>query len=167
MRTSSKGGMTAVVVGAMLMVLAGAAAAPAEELAAINGMLMQSYDAMHTALAADSMDGVKSAALAIATQATAAAAKAKDAAPYKALSDAATATAGADEMEALRESFKGLSKAMAKLVESGQLTGAELYYCPMFDGYWLQKSGDSALRNPYYGKSMLRCGEKVAKVEES
>jgi hypothetical protein len=35
----------------------------------------------------------------------------------------------------------------------------------MADAYWLQKTGDDELRNPYYGKSMLTCGEKVDKVE--
>lgn len=155
-----------VAVGLLVWALSSGAPAVAEELAAINGKLFQSYDAMHTALAADSVDGVKSAAGEIANLATSAAAQAKDAAPYKALADAATATAGQAEIATLRSSFKALSIAMAKLVESGQMTGAELYYCPMADAYWLQKSGDSALRNPYYGKSMLRCGERVAKVEE-
>lgn len=156
------------IAGLALVAFAGAnaASARAEELAAINGRLFQSYDAMHTALAADSVDGVKGAAGEIASLATSAAAQAKEAAPYKTLADAATATAAQAEIATLRSSFKALSIAMAKLVESGQMTGAELYYCPMADAYWLQKNGDSALRNPYYGKSMLRCGEKVAKVEE-
>jgi hypothetical protein len=32
----------------------------------------------------------------------------------------------------------------------------------MADAYWIQKSG--AIKNPYYGSSMLGCGESVTKV---
>jgi len=32
-------------------------------------------------------------------------------------------------------------------------------YCSMADRHWLQK--DKKLKNPYYGKSMSDCGEKV------
>ncbi len=41
--------------------------------------------------------------------------------------------------------------------------GWSLYYCPMADGYWLQAAEPVA--NPYYGKAMLRCGDKVEKIE--
>jgi hypothetical protein len=33
----------------------------------------------------------------------------------------------------------------------------KLAYCPMVRGSWLQK--DETIRNPYYGKGMLTCGE--------
>ena len=129
--------------------------------------LLSAYGVVQETLAADSMDGVTASARAIAAIAEGAGglgAKAKDAAPFQAVAERAAALAKTGEIETARESFKGLSLAMAKLVETGEITGADLYYCPMANGYWLQKEGQAELRNPYYGKEMLTCGEKVEKV---
>ncbi len=70
----------------------------------------------------------------------------------------------AGDLEALRAAFERASKALLPVVErlghdrAGALVEA---WCPMaFDGRgaaWLQPEG--ALRNPYFGESMLRCGE--------
>lgn len=80
------------------------------------------------------------------------------------LADSLPSAAGAEGIEALRTSFLAVSRAMLAIVrasghdESTILTEA---YCPMaFDdtgASWLQ-SGDDVL-NPYFGASMLRCGE--------
>jgi hypothetical protein len=123
------------------------------------------YGRMHTAMADDSSAGVEEAAKGLAAKSEAAGAKAKDPAAFKAVTDGARAVVAAADLEAEREAFRDLSLAMAKLVESGQLDGAGLFFCPMADAYWLQKTGDDELRNPYYGKSMPTCGEKVDKVE--
>jgi hypothetical protein len=37
-------------------------------------------------------------------------------------------------------------------------------YCPMARKYWLQRG--TAIRNPYYGKSMLECGRINAGLPE-
>ncbi len=70
----------------------------------------------------------------------------------------------AAEIPALREQFKALSHAVGRLVERQAVAGHGIYYCPMADAYWVQKSG--AVKNPYYGAKMLGCGEVVAKVED-
>ena len=70
----------------------------------------------------------------------------------------------AAEIPALREQFKALSRAVGRLVERQAVAGHGIYYCPMADAYWVQKSG--AVKNPYYGAKMLGCGEVVAKVED-
>ena len=147
-----------------LAFLAGGAAFAADTAPAAE--MLQAFDAMHTALADDSSNGVRDAAARLAAAAKAAGAKAKSAPPFQAVAESAQAVAATEGLEAQREKFKPVSIAMARLVESGQLAGAGMFYCPMADAYWLQKAGDDALRNPYYGKSMLRCGEKVDKVEE-
>lgn len=62
-------------------------------------------------------------------------------------------------IEELRESFKTLSKLYIAKVKTDDLKGLTKAYCPHAKAEWIQK--DSALRNPYYGKSMLECGHKI------
>ncbi len=62
-----------------------------------------------------------------------------------------------------RRHFAPLSQAFLELTETFGLTKDKVYkeYCPMaFDSkgaYWLSESEE--IRNPYFGKSMLTCGE--------
>jgi Cu(I)/Ag(I) efflux system membrane fusion protein len=61
-----------------------------------------------------------------------------------------------------RIAFSGLSDALYKAVKNFGLMKKTVYYqfCPMFNktgAYWLSESAD--IRNPYYGQSMLTCGE--------
>lgn len=67
-------------------------------------------------------------------------------------------------IERARELFQVHSQAMIALARADYLTvDAYLMFCPMaFDNqgaYWLQP--DSRLLNPYFGSSMLRCGDRV------
>jgi len=142
--------------------ISGAGAARAEQDAA--GELLALYGKVHAALAADSAAGVAEAAATIAAKAEHAGHHGPASAAYAAVATAAKAMTG-DDLAALRERHKALSLAFAELVESGALSGAQLYYCPMADGYWLQAAADGGVKNPYYGKSMLKCGSKVDKVE--
>jgi hypothetical protein len=151
---------TILLAGAALAALALAPLAAAED----GADLLGPYARVHAALAADSAAGVTSAAAELGDLAAAAAKAGPHAAAYAAVAEAARALTGAD-LAALREQSKPLSTAMAKLVEAGALAGADIYYCSMARGYWLQGENDSAVRNPYYGKSMLECGWKVEKVE--
>ncbi len=68
------------------------------------------------------------------------------------------AASGAD-IVAVRTAFKPLSEEVRK----GQIPeGYAVAYCPMADGdkgaHWVQKD-QSQIANPYFGASMLRCGE--------
>jgi len=65
-----------------------------------------------------------------------------------------------DDIKAMREAFKSLSKPMAMWATMSKPKGVDVVYCSMAKGSWLQKTGQIA--NPYYGASMLRCGEVVA-----
>lgn len=62
-------------------------------------------------------------------------------------------------IDELRTSFKTLSEIYIKNIPASDLKGATKATCPMAAARWIQKDGD--LRNPYYGKSMLECGEKI------
>ncbi|MBW8682990.1 DUF3347 domain-containing protein [Chitinophaga rhizophila] len=80
---------------------------------------------------------------------------------------AAKITATAD-IEAQREAYSTLSNELIGLVKQAGVAGGVLYvdYCPMAmedkGGYWL--SGVEEIRNPYFGESMMTCGEVKEKV---
>jgi hypothetical protein len=71
--------------------------------------------------------------------------------------EAAQAMTGAS-LEEQRKQFKRLSDAVIKRVEESP-PSRKLYVirCSMYPGSWLQE--DREIRNPYYGRSMLHCGE--------
>ncbi len=67
--------------------------------------------------------------------------------------------AAAKDIKAAREAFKPLSASLVKYLtdnKAGKGTYHEAY-CPMAKASWLQT--EKEVRNPYYGKSMLDCGE--------
>ena len=84
-----------------------------------------------------------------------------------AIEDAARSAARAQGLDPLRDAFGALTRAtLAALERFGYLRegqGLGVYHCPMaFDGLgadWLQAGGEVA--NPYFGASMLRCGERT------
>lgn len=63
------------------------------------------------------------------------------------------------DIKGLRESFKDMSKVFIKNSYKSELMGAEMVECPMAKAKWIQAKGK--IRNPYYGSSMLMCGEKI------
>jgi membrane fusion protein, copper/silver efflux system len=87
----------------------------------------------------------------------------------KRLRDAGTKGAAAAEIGALRLAFQDASRAILELERSfGHATGRYVEaYCPMaFDNAgaaWLQVGEE--LNNPYFGASMLRCGDVKARFE--
>ena len=58
-----------------------------------------------------------------------------------------------------REHFASLSGNMVSLAKQAKLSEQPVYqeYCPMKKSAWL--SNDTAIKNPYYGSSMLTCGK--------
>jgi Cu(I)/Ag(I) efflux system membrane fusion protein len=68
-----------------------------------------------------------------------------------------------EDIEGKRTKFADISDAMYKVATLSRLKNAGVYhqYCPMAmndkGAYWL--SAESEIKNPYYGKKMLECGE--------
>lgn len=62
-------------------------------------------------------------------------------------------------IEELRESFKKLSAVYIENAKKSDMKGLMVTECPMAKAKWIQKEGKIA--NPYYGKSMLECGQKI------
>jgi Cu(I)/Ag(I) efflux system membrane fusion protein len=71
-------------------------------------------------------------------------------------------------IEEIREAFRLLSVTMVKMSESFKPFSETLYvqHCPMADNNkgadWL--STETEIRNPYFGKSMLTCGEVTGEI---
>ncbi len=155
--------------GVALVVLAGAAAGAADASKSSLEKLVGLYVPMQEALAGDSVVAVKEQAAKVAAEAEAvltAGGEKPSLDAIEALEDVIAAAKGmtATEIRALREQFKPLSKALAELVEKQIVAGLGIYYCPMANAYWIQKSGD--VMNPYYGSKMLHCGAAVKGVED-
>jgi len=75
----------------------------------------------------------------------------------------------AEGIEPMREGFEGLSNELIVVVEQFGVYGAKTLYkfhCPMaFDNKgadWLQMDKDT--RNPYFGASMLECGQVIEEI---
>jgi hypothetical protein len=64
-----------------------------------------------------------------------------------------------------REHFAALSANMASLAKKAKLSEQPVYeeYCPMKKASWL--SNETAIKNPYYGSSMLTCGNVKATLK--
>jgi hypothetical protein len=116
--------------------------------------IVGSYLEIHAQLATDKIDRIKGPATALATRA------AGLGEGGTAMANAAKAVADAPDLNAAREAFGPLSDAViaaAKAEGWKDLGEVKLAYCPMVRRSWLQK--DEKIRNPYYGSTMLDCGE--------
>ena len=125
------------------------------------------YETIHKALAGDTTKGVVAAARKIAKLAGKLDVKTvqgKHAAHYKALprkiKAAPTKLGKAKGIKEQREVFKSLSRPLAMWATMSKPDGINVVFCSMAKGSWLQRH--KTIANPYYGASMLRCGEVVS-----
>jgi Cu(I)/Ag(I) efflux system membrane fusion protein len=112
------------------------------------------YLKVQTALAEDRIDDVRANAGQVATAA------ASLGAPAMKIDMAAVQLASATEIDDARAKFGTLSDALITYMDGLHLTppeGVRKAYCPMAQKPWLQKG--ETIANPYYGASMLTCGE--------
>ena len=81
----------------------------------------------------------------------------------KLTADAKSISATTD-LKKQREAFKSLSKNTYDLIKvSNPEQPIYKQYCPMADADWLSK--EKAVKNPYYGSSMLTCGNVVETIK--
>jgi len=126
---------------------------------------LTAYSEIQAALAGDSIEGVQRGALRIVDAMKTCDCGGDEETVAAEVAVTAEAMKGPD-LAALRTQFKALSRSVAKFVEVSGVPGVDLYYCPMVDAYWLQRSSDTPAHNPYYGKSMAKCGAKVERIED-
>jgi hypothetical protein len=64
-----------------------------------------------------------------------------------------------NDLKKQRETFQSLSDNFYVMAKGVKLSSEPIYqqYCPMKKAAWL--SSESAVKNPYYGSSMLTCGK--------
>lgn len=131
-----------------------------KDIAANETPLVRPYLDMAAQLSEDRADQLPALA-----QELAAAAKAEGDKPGLAQVIAASASIGG-ELEPSRKAFKKLSDGMIEYMRAVPATeaGTVIVHCPMAFGdqgaQWVQREGKVA--NPYFGASMLRCGDKLA-----
>ena len=117
--------------------------------------LLDPYFRIQSALTDDKTEGVQADATLIATEARSLGAGGE------AIAAAAAGLGAAADIGAARVAFGKLSDALIAYAEQTKAPtgeGVTAMYCPMVKKSWLQKG--TAVKNPYFGKSMLTCGEK-------
>jgi len=141
-----------------LLAVCSVACVPASETpkegSAMPSSIVDPYLKIQSALAQDTVDGVRANAGQIATAATSLGA------PAMKIDTAALQLASATEIEDARTKFGTLSEAIVTYVDGLHLTlpeGVRVAICPMVHKPWLQEGAD--VSNPYFGKSMLTCGD--------
>ena len=88
---------------------------------------------------------------------------------HKEMQEAVEKMSVTGSIEAQREHFIGLSTTTIGLVKTFQLTSNGLYVqrCPMANSdrgaNWLSRTNE--IRNPYFGSSMLKCGEVIETID--
>ncbi|MBI4925731.1 MAG: DUF3347 domain-containing protein [Bdellovibrio sp.] len=108
--------------------------------------VLDSYLKIHGALAADTTQGVSEAAQTITKTA-----------PTTQLKKASLTLSKEKDLKTMRERFKDLSEHMVKWARIQKPADIQITFCSMANARWLQKTG--SVKNPYYGKEMLECGE--------
>lgn len=117
--------------------------------------VFDNYVRIQTALAQDSIQGVNGYATVIANAVRADSEKALPADVTK----QAEALAKASDIKAAREVFKPLSESLIKYMAANKAHMGQYIkvFCPMANARWLQIG--QTVNNPYFGKSMQRCGK--------
>jgi hypothetical protein len=134
--------------------------------------LLEPYEAVRLALAADSVEGVANHARQIETilqrlseqwSAQRAGVEPRQADEARALlpemKTAALQLAIAESLPAARDAFYALSKPLVRWHSMATGEVPVVAYCSMSKRSWLQPAGE--IGNPYFGESMLQCGEVV------
>jgi membrane fusion protein, copper/silver efflux system len=151
--------------GASLVPTAAAAPKAPVDVSAKGALaVLQAYEGLRQALAADDLSTARTKAQQLAdTAATASGGATKeqgDALRQVADAAAAEAALGTADALAIRKQFGEVSRLLVTVVskDASLQQGRFVFECPMAPGYrkWIQT--DAAISNPYMGKRMLECG---------
>lgn len=114
--------------------------------------VLAAYERVRALLADDQTTGLADASRTLEQTATRAS--------FGAIASAATKLATITEIEAARDQFGEVSRALVAVLANDKslAKGQHVFECPMVKGYkkWVQPSQEMA--NPYMGKKMLACG---------
>ena len=146
---------TFVVILTVLLFTSSISQAANSALRSVDGSVLENYQKIQQALAADSLKIIPESAAPIS--------KAVRNDPDKllpaVLAQQADKLSKDQDLKVAREDFKALSATLIAYLEKAKVrtTGYQENYCPMVKASWLQKG--KKINNPYVGKSMSGCGE--------
>ena len=128
-----------------------------------NSPLLQSYYAIKDALVAGNSNLASKGAEGLVVALNKTDAKTLGKAEKDGLLKVTGQIASSKDIKVQRETFADLSDKIIALSKKAKLSADPVYvqYCPMKKSSWL--SIEEAIKNPYYGSSMLSCG-KVTEV---
>lgn len=127
--------------------------------------LYQNYLNIKNQLVADHSDGASKAANEFIKSASMVDYKVLSEGNLNVLRKDASQIAESRSIETQRENFDQLSKNMIALTKKFKLANESVFiqYCPMAKASWL--SAEKAVKNPYYGSSMLTCGSVKSEIK--
>jgi len=128
---------------------------------ALPEQLLGHYYLIQNRLASDTTDGIAASAAKLADiSRRAAQTDTRAGAQLTALAQAAAKLQTTD-LKTARNGFGAVSNGLIAYLRAahGKRQPPYQFYCPMVKQSWLQPDKD--IRNPYYGSSMLKCGELV------
>ena len=128
---------------------------------ALPEQLLGHYYFIQKKLASDTTDGIAASAAKLADiSRRAAQTDTRSGAQLTALAQAAAKLQTTD-LKTARNGFGAVSNRLIAYLQAAEAKRQPPYqfYCPMVKQNWLQPDKD--IRNPYYGSSMLKCGELV------
>jgi hypothetical protein len=150
--------MKTVLIGFLLVTVAGSMASG---LPSTSEQLLEQYYLIHKSLASDTAQGVSAAAARMEKIGRDAAGKELGAKAQLAALSTAAAKLQTSDLKSARNGFGELSDRLITYLQAAKAGKNPPYqfYCSMVKKNWLQ--ADKGTRNPYYGSSMLTCGELV------
>ena len=142
---------------AILAVVSVMASSPATPL----DQLLEQYFLIHKSLASDSTGGIRAVAAGMEKLSRQAAGMEPQSKIQLMALSAAAAKLQTTDLKSARNGFGELTDSLiAYLHAAGSKRNPPYqFFCPMVKKNWLQP--DKEMRNPYYGSSMLKCGELV------
>lgn len=128
-------------------------------------VLYQNYITIKSALASDDAEKASKAASQFIKTSSVVNSKIVSEKELNALKENAKIIAASKNISVQRKSFYQLSDHMIALTREFKVSQNPVYvqYCPMAEGSWL--SDESMIINPYYGKSMLSCGNVKSTIK--
>lgn len=128
-------------------------------------VLYQNYITIKSALASDDAEKASKAASQFIKTSSGVNSKIISEKELNALKENAKEIAASKNISVQRKSFYQLSDHMIALTKEFKVSQNPVYvqYCPMAEGSWL--SDESKIINPYYGKSMLSCGNVKSTIK--
>lgn len=127
--------------------------------------LYQHYISLKNALAADNPDEASKTALSFIKTAGIIDVKLISEGNINTLRKDASAISDTRSISKQRDFFFNLSDNMIEIAKKFKLSDQSVFvqYCPMAEGSWL--SNENKIINPYYGKTMLSCGNVKSEIK--